>query len=147
MNDTVATLLDKAVDVEITKIDTDSLSKALKNLMAQIGSARKFIQVYADFNSLTKEVEEIIANSTPTVEPTRALLQNTLNNAKSEAEDAPTPADLTEIYNTLESGRQSYVVDAVPLNGIGFDLTFKVANASGTQAGGGPQTVRATSSR
>lgn len=136
MNDTVAALLDKAVDVEITKIDTDSLSKALKNLMTQIGSARKFIQVYADFNSLTKEVEEIIANSTPTVEPTRALLQNTLDNAKSEAEDAPTPADLTGIYNTLESGRQSYVVDAVPLNGIGFDLTFKVANPSGTQAGG-----------
>lgn len=136
MGETVDSLLNAAVDVDITTIDTDSLAKSLNKLMTEIRNANEIMPVFAKYQTLAADVKEILENSEPTVEITRAALQNTLTTTSEGLDDVATLADVTELYNTLESGRQSYVVDAVPLNGIGFDLTFKVVNASGTLNGG-----------
>lgn len=132
----VDSLLKDAVDVDITQIDTDSLAVALANLMKQIRNAREVMPQYAGLLSLMRDVEEIIENSETSAEVLRTYLQSTLASVSDEVDAASTPEEIEVLYNSLESGRQTYVTDAVPLNGIGFDLTFKVANASGTQAGG-----------
>lgn len=132
----IDTLLNKAVDVDITKIDTDSLTIVLGRLMSEIRNASEIMPVYAQYLSLRDEVETILENSTPIAEAYRVVLRSNLEATEEQISTVKTLAEVTEVYNTLERGRQTYVSDAVPTNGIAFDLTFKVANASGTEDGG-----------
>lgn len=128
--------LKEAVDVDITAMGADELVVALDHLMAEIRNAADIKPVYAKYLSLKEEVELILDNSQPTIEVLRTVLQNTLNSTFEGLADITNRSEVTELYNTLEDARRTYIADAVPLNGIGFDLTFKIANASGTLSGG-----------
>ncbi len=131
----VAALLDTAVDVDATAVSSDSLSQALALLMAEIENARSVMVEYRSYVALREIVGEIMENSEPTLASSLTLLQSNVATADRSVEAATTTTAVRSAYNTLESARQTYVVNATPLNGISFDMTFKVANAECTTDG------------
>ena len=131
----VGALLDEAVAVDITAMDDAALSAALADLMAEIENANTVQIEYANYMALHNTVAEIIENSQPVLATSLTLLENNLASSDNRAEDATTDTAVRSAYNSLESARQTYVVNATPLNGISFDMTFKVANAACTTAG------------
>ena len=127
--------LDEAVAVDIAAIDVDSLSRALTNLMSEIENAREVWPEYAAYLSMRELVDEIAENSEPSRAAYLTLFQSNIKQADQNIEKAITAIDVRGVYNSLESARQTYVVNAEPINGIYFDMTFKVANPSCTTDG------------
>lgn len=127
--------LDEAVAVDIAAIDADSLSRALTNLMSEIENAREVWPEYVAYLSMRELVDEIAENSEPSRAAYLTLFQSNIKQADQNIEKAITAIDVRGVYNSLESARQTYVVNAEPINGIYFDMTFKVANSSCTTDG------------
>ena len=128
--------LDEAVAVDIAAITTDSLSRALSRLMEEIENVRAVAPEYAAYLEIRALVGEIAENSEPTRATYLTVLKNKITAADREILEAETAADVRGLYNELEAARQTYVVNAVPTNGICFDMTFLVANPSCTSDGG-----------
>ncbi|MCD8318039.1 MAG: hypothetical protein LUC45_03915 [Paraprevotella sp.] len=131
----VGTLLDRAVQVDVSSVDADSLSRALSVLMNEVENARSTMVAYKQYSDMKKTLEEIASNSVPKLTSSLTILKNAITSAEKNAEAAVNSAAVLKVYNDLESARQTYVVDAEPTNGLGFDMTFKVANAACTAAG------------
>ena len=128
--------LDEAVAVDIAAITADSLSRALSRLMEEIENARAVMPEYAAYLEMRALVGEIAENSEPTRATYLTVLKNRITAADREILEAETAVDVRGLYNELENARQTYVVNAVPTNGICFDMTFLVANPSCTSDGG-----------
>lgn len=64
------------------------------------------------------------------------IFKNNIVSAATEAEKAVDVSAVQKACENLESARQRYVIDAEPLNGIAFDMTFKVNNAACNADGG-----------
>ncbi len=128
--------LDEAVAVDIAAITADSLSRALSRLMEEIENARAVMPEYAAYLEMCALVGEIAENSEPTRATYLTVLKNRITEADREILEAETAVDVRGLYNELENARQTYVVNAVPTNGICFDMTFLVANPSCTSDGG-----------
>lgn len=60
---------------------------------------------------------------------TRTTFTGAISSANTNKDNATTVEELTTVYNTLETARQSYVVAAYPTEGNSFDMTFKIKNA------------------
>ena len=74
--------------------------------------------------------EEIAGNSVPKLSSSLTIFKNNIASAATEAEKAVDVSAVQKACENLESARQRYVIDAEPLNGIAFDMTFKVNNAA-----------------
>ena len=132
---TVGAALDEAVDVDAESMGTEALTAALETLMATIEDAQGVMPPYKDYLRLADAAEEIAANSEPSMSALLTIFNNSINGVREKAKTVRTVAEVQALYDGLEAARQTYVVDAEPLNGIGFDLTFKVANPECTADG------------
>ena len=128
-------LLDEALNVDVQNISPDSLSKALSNLSSVVEKAKSMQVAYGRYLEMKKVVETIAENSVPTYTSTMTVFKKAITTAETNVELATTTADVDVCCDNLESARQAYVVGATPINGIGFDMTFKVPNASGKSEG------------
>ncbi len=133
---TVAGELDKAVDVDVASITTDSLTRALSILMGAIENARGIMTVYDTYLVQKAIVDEIADNSKPRLSSSLTIFRNNIKSARVMADKALTTGEVQAACDNLETARRAYVVDAEPLNGIGFDMTFRVASASCDNATG-----------
>lgn len=95
-----------------------AISRVLVDLPAEI----------AKINTLIALCESYSANSTPNAESYKSTFDAAIAEAKSVRDVATTAEELNAAYSTLETARQTYVVNAVPAEGYPFDLTFKVVN-------------------
>lgn len=132
----VETQLDEAVNVDVQTVSADSLSKALVNLSAVVENSKSVMAVYMRYQGKKATVETIAENSIPNYSSSLATFKKTITSADAAVEAATTIAEINGAYDDLETARQTYVVGATPINGIGFDLTFKIENPSGAATGG-----------
>ena len=132
----VETLLDKAVAVDVSSITVDSLGRALSGLMKEIENARSVMVAYEVYRNRKMVAEEIAGNSVPKLSSSLTIFKNNIASAATEAEKAVDASAVQKACENLESARQRYVIDAEPLNGIAFDMTFKVNNAACNADGG-----------
>ena len=132
----VETLLDEAVAVDVFSITVDSLGRALSGLMKEIENARSVMVVYEVYRNRKMVAEEIAGNSVPKLSSSLTIFKNNIASAATEAEKAVDVSAVQKACENLESARQRYVIDAEPLNGIAFDMTFKVNNAACNADGG-----------
>ena len=132
----VETLLDEAVAVDVSSITVDSLGRALSGLMKEIENARSVMVDYEVYRNRKMVAEEIAGNSVPKLSSSLTIFKNNIASAATEAEKAVDVSAVQKACENLESARQRYVIDAEPLNGIAFDMTFKVNNAACDADGG-----------
>ena len=132
----VETLLDEAVAVDVFSITVDSLGRALSGLMKEIENARSVMVAYEVYRNRKMVAEEIAGNSVPKLSSSLTIFKNNIASAATEAEKAVDVSAVQKACENLESARQRYVIDAEPLNGIAFDMTFKVNNAACNADGG-----------
>lgn len=130
------TTLVNATKVDVTGITRDSLLVVLTNLSTTIGEARALMEAFTELRARLDEATEIAENSKPNRETTLTTFVNSITSARNNAEDAMVPADLTGILSNLERARQTYVLASEPINGIGYDMTFRVTNAACTEIAG-----------
>ncbi len=131
----VEQILDKALNVDVQNISADSLSKALANLSAVAEQANSVKMAYGRYLAMKNILEVIAENSVPTYSSTMTTFKKAIATAETDVEKATTQAEINAHCEKMEAARQAYVVGAVPINGIGFDYTFKVPNASGKVEG------------
>ena len=109
-----------------------SLSVSMKDLE----NARSVMVAYEVYRSRKMVAEEIAGNSVPKLSSSLMIFMNNIVSAATESEKAVDVSAVQKACENLESARQRYVIDAEPLNGIAFDLTFKVNNAACNADGG-----------
>lgn len=131
----VEQLLDNALNVDVQNISADSLSKALAKLSAVAEQANSVKMAYGRYLAMKNVLEVIAENSVPTYSSTMTTFKKAIATAETDVEKAKTQAEINAHCEKMEAARQAYVVGAVPINGIGFDYTFKVPNASGKVEG------------
>ena len=131
----VEQILDNALNVDVQNISADSLSKALANLSAVAEQANSVKMAYGRYLAMKNVLEVIAENSVPTYSSTMTTFKKAIATAETDVEKATTQAEINAHCEKMEAARQAYVVGAVPINGIGFDYTFKVPNASGKVEG------------
>ena len=130
----MGSMLDKDMAVNAASISTDSLTQALATLMNDMEQARNIMSAFAEYREQKATADTIAANSVPSMAASLTIFENNISMAETAAQQAVTPEAVQTVCSDLEKARQEYVVDAEPINGIGFDLTFKIPNASCTSA-------------
>ena len=131
----VETLLDKAVAVDVSSITVDSLGRALSGLMKEIENARSVMVAYEVYRNRKMVAEEIAGNSVPKLSSSLTIFKNNIASAATEAEKA---VDVSAVASDTKFRVRTpeAVIDAEPLNGIAFDMTFKVNNNAACNADG-----------
>ncbi len=124
----LTTAINNAKNVLETEEDIMAKSSALDQAMSLANSS---IAPYADINSLITLCETYAAESYSTVkeESTRTTFTTAISTATTNKENATTIESLNNVYNTLETARQTYVETAFPTAGNSFDVTYKILNA------------------
>jgi hypothetical protein len=129
----------------VTKINnlitTYGSSNASAMTLSQLVAANEEIKSFIDLhNSITTVYSSLInlielcntyaSNSYVQDEAQRTTLTTAATTASNNGNKATTVAELTEVYNTLETARQTFVLAAYPTSGNSFDMTFKITNPS-----------------
>ena len=116
---------------------TPPLSKAELNtangkMEAIIAAYPSIAASYALLNELITLCSTYVKESYSNVqdEAQRTTLTTATTTASTDGNNATTVAELTEVYNTLETARQIFVLAAYPTSGNSFDMTFKITNPS-----------------
>ena len=125
----VAEMLEKAMNVDITSLNPEQISVKISELVKAIGKAHEVAPSYRIYLEMKKEAEGIIANSTPKEENFLALYKKSVDDASQMISLATDKNVIDEICANLEKARRDYVVNAVPVNGSFFDMTFLVVNS------------------
>lgn len=127
--------MNKARQVDITGMTVDELSAVLSTLMAAVSEAQAAVPLYAEFQYLVSVTRSMAENSVPNLMATLNVFNREIETAVSDVEQLTVASEISKVYETLEKARQTYAAGAVPINGIYFDMTFKVKNASGKAEG------------
>ena len=123
---TLTTALNNAATVQINKEWYQARTAELNNAVT---IANDVATAYPKASALLEICNEIVANSAEFVDGAKATFSSVVNTAKTDVEAAATADAINAIYNTLESARQTYVLQADPTtNGFAFDYTFLVVN-------------------
>ena len=110
------------------QIDKDWYQARTAELNDAVALANAVVAPYADAKALFTICENILNNSQEFVDGAETTFSSAVNTAKTDVETATTADAINNIYNTLETARQTYVQQADPLNGFAFDYTFLVVN-------------------
>lgn len=130
-----ASTLNTAVNNEIAEALTKNVNQTKEELsvatteLNELYTRALAVQTsLVSINALIAECESASTNSTPNAESYKSTFDAAIAEAKSVRDVATTAEEFNAAYNTLETARQTYVVNAVPAEGYPFDLTFKVVN-------------------
>lgn len=109
----------------------EAIESATMNILSVIELANATSPVYLSINELITLCNTYAAESYSVVkeEGTRTTFTTAISTANTDKENATTVEALTNVYNTLESARQTYVTEAYPTVGNSFDMTYKILNA------------------
>ena len=122
--------------VDVSGMGVDELTSSLSVLMSAISEAQSSVSLYAGFMDLVSVTEAMADNSVPNLAATLNVFRRAIETAVSNVDKLTEAVGITKEYETLEKARQTYAVGAVPVNGISFDMTFKLQNSSGHAEGG-----------
>ena len=106
----------------------DAIEQAAANLTTAINAANATVDSYTKIKALFAECENILTNSEEFEDGAKNTFSTAISNAKTNVESAATADAINNVYNTLETARQTYAQKADPTNGIHFDYTFFVTN-------------------
>lgn len=108
------------------------LNTANGEMEAIIAAHPSIVASYALLNELITLCSTYVTESYSNVqeEAQRTAFTTAITTASSNGNKATTVAELTEVYNTLETARQTFVLAAYPTSGNSFDMTFKITNPS-----------------
>ena len=124
-----ASIMQGRLDMYKTLPNTESGLTAANNDLKDLIAAYHLVNSeYTKLQTLIISCETIVSNSQETTSGAKDIFTAAINTAKTNVESATTAAAIKDIYNTLETARQTYVGVAEPLNGIKFDYTFMVVN-------------------
>ena len=118
------TALTNAKNEQVNKTWYQEQTAALNEAVAL---ANETVAPYAKLLDLIKTCQSYSANSTPKGDA-KTTFDAAIATAESIAPTAQTGDILTNAYATLEAARQTYVVNASPINEVTFDLNFKMTN-------------------
>lgn len=118
------TALTNAENEQVNKTWYQEQTAALNEAVAL---ANETVAPYAKLLDLIKTCQSYSANSTPKGDA-KTTFDAAIATAESIAPTAQTGDILTNAYATLEAARQTYVVNASPINEVTFDLNFKMTN-------------------
>ena len=104
------------------------LTTANGDIQAVVDAHPSMVAAYADLQSLITLCTNYKNNSNVKNEDQRTALTTAITTATTNGNNATSVAELTSAYNTLEAARQTYVVNASPINEVTFDLNFKMTN-------------------
>lgn len=121
----LTTAITAAQSVEQNK---NAIQTASTNLATAIDVANATVVPYAKAITLFTICESILANSEEFVVDAKETFSTAIAYAKTSIESAATADAINDIYNTLETARQTYVVKADPTNDTYFDYTFLMTN-------------------
>ena len=108
------------------------LDAAISTLQNAINNANSIKVAYAKVNAHIDFVTSEKTNSTGT----KTTIEAAINTANTNKENCTTAEALEEVYNTLETARQTYVTGgAQPTADHVFDFTFKISDATVTGSG------------
>lgn len=110
----------------------DELQKIVDNLNADIADAESLSSPFAKLTSLIDLCDEYTDNQNSNANSNDILttFQTAINTANTASNDATNVETLNTAYNNLESARQTYTKNAVPVYPYGFDMTFLLANSN-----------------
>lgn len=108
----------------------DELQKIVDNLNADIADAESLSSPFAKLTSLIDLCDEYTDNQNSNANSNDILttFQTAINTANTASNDATNVETLNTAYNNLESARQTYAKNAVPVYPYGFDMTFLLTN-------------------
>ena len=125
---------------ETTPTSKKDLTTANAAIEAIISLHASIKTEYANLNGLITLCERYSNNSEPKGSA-KSTFNEAINTAKTTAINAVEVKTLTDAFSVLESARQFYVLNAFPINGVTFDLTFKAnttwANSGNNYTAGG----------
>lgn len=109
----------------------EALQQATEQLNLILNVAENSQALYTDLKNLITQCNTYASNSYSNVqdEAQRTTFTTAITTANTNGNKATTVAELTEVYNTLEAARQTFVLVAYPTSGNSFDMTFKILNA------------------
>ena len=129
LNTYTANVLSTALlNAENEQIDKAWYQAHTAELNDAVALANEIVAPYADAKALFTICENILNNSQEFVDGAKTTFSTAVNTAKTDVETATTADAINDIYNTLETARQTYVVKADPTNDTYFDYTFLMTN-------------------
>lgn len=108
----------------------EGLETAINNVNTAVDNAKALMSPYANVLTKIQECEGIWKNSVEYEDNARATFSEAIEKAKTDVEATETTDAISNVYNTLETARQTYVVEADPTNDTYFDYTFKITNST-----------------
>ena len=108
----------------------DELQKIVDDLNADIAEAESLSVPFAKLTNLINLCTEYTdnQNSNANTKDVLTTFQTAITTATTASNAATSVDDLNTAYNALESARQTYARNAVPVYPYGFDMTFLLAN-------------------
>ncbi len=98
-------------------------------LNAAVELAKTITTPYTQLKSLILLATEYTKNSNANSDDVLSTFNAAISTATTEGDAATTVDAINAAYNTLETARQTYVLNAYPINDVTFDLTFKANTA------------------
>lgn len=108
------------------------LQEIIDNLSADIVKASNALTPYKNLKSLISLCTEYTdtKNSNANSETILTNFQTAISTATTSGDDATNVDEINNAYNNLESARQIYAQNAVPVYPYPFDMTFLIGNAT-----------------
>ena len=120
----VETVLSETENVTQTKAAileaTAKVNAMYNNVVAE------FLPSYNSLNGFVELCTNCINNSNANSTDVQTNFQSAIQTATSAMDAAENVSTLNTVYDNLEVARQTYVLNAFPLNGVTFDLSFKL---------------------
>lgn len=110
----------------------EELQTISNNLGTDIANAETFATPYAKLQALIELCTEYTdpQNSNPNSDDVLSALNSAISTATTAKDAATTVEELNTAYNDLESARQTYAQNAVPVYPYPFDMTFMLPNTT-----------------
>lgn len=128
----ISGVLDEALAADVDAMTAEDFAVALKALKDAVGRANAMEESYMAVKATLDHLYLMAEQSREREDGAKETFVSVLD----AVENACTPETLDEAIPDLEPARQAYVLKAVPLGDMTFDMGFLVANAAGTQSGG-----------
>lgn len=110
----------------------ETLSSAIDNLTTILTTANTLAPRCSDLQALIELCTEYTdpQNSNPNSDDVLSALNSAISTATTAKDAATTVEELNTAYNNLESARQTYAQNAVPVYPYPFDMTFMLPNTT-----------------
>ena len=137
--DLPAAFVTKINNLITTYGSSDASAMTLSQLVAANEEIKSFIDLHNSITTVYSSLINLIQlcktyadadYSNVQDEAQRTTLTTAATTASNNGNKTTTVAELTEVYNTLETARQTFVLAAYPTSGNSFDMTFKITNPS-----------------